>query len=475
MLYAGLAISWKSEAVVRGPSSLSRRQLTVMLSVLAFAAIILGAGGAWFASSYTERSSDRVLRSAATAISETLAVEQGQVRVEVPIGAFSFLEDSGRDSVFYNVSQGGRFLTGYRELGLPEIEPDAEADTTFHDGEIFGQRIRIATQVRQLPREKIPVVVQLAETLNERRSQTFQMLAGLIILELMLVAIAALLVRPAVSWGLKPVTRLQEQLTRGDALGSDIEPLDTAEVPAELRDLVDAFNQLLHRLGDALSAHRQFTGDASHQMRTPLAILKTHVSLLKKVEFDSAEARMSIADIDAASNRLERVLSQLLSLARAEGGAPEAARSKIKLGALTADVCRLAAPAALNAKVDIQFECKRDVVIASHQVIIEEIISNLIDNSVRYNHPGGFVFVRVGRTNNRPFIEIADNGPGIASEDRANVFKRFHRLNRDYNKAGSGLGLPIAKVLAQSIGAYLSLDDRDEGRGCKFTLMFDPS
>ncbi|CAN1535952.1 BaeS Signal transduction histidine kinase [Sphingomonadaceae bacterium] len=461
--------------MVFGPSSLSRRQLTVMLSVLAFAAIVLGVGGAWFASSYTERSADRVLRGAATAISETLAVEQGQVSGEVPIGAFSFLEDSGRDSVFYSVSQGARLITGYSDLGLPQVDPDTQADTTFRYGKIFGQRVRIATQIRQLPRQREPVVVQLAETLNERWSQTFQMLVGFITLELILVAIAALLIRPAVRWGLKPVTRLQAQLMGGIAGGSDIEPLDTSDVPIELRDLVDGFNLLLYRLGDALSAHRQFTGDASHQMRTPLAILKTHVSLLKKIDLDCPEARASIADIESAGNRLERLLSQLLSLARAEGGAPETLRKRVRLGALTADLCRHAAPAALNANIDIQFECQRDVVVTSYPVVVEEIVSNLLDNAVRYNRSGGSVYVRVGRIKKRPFIEVADNGPGIASDDHANVFKRFYRLNRDHNKSGSGLGLPIAKVLAHSISADLLLEDANWGEGCKFTLIFDRS
>lgn len=456
-----------------GPSSLSRRQLTVMLSALAVVALVLGAGGAWFASSYTERAADRVLRSAATAISETLAVEQGIVRAEVPIGAFSFLEDSGRDSVYYNVTQGSKLLTGYGELGIPPLDGDGELDTTFRYGEIFGEKVRIARQMRELPRQNTAIAVQVAETLNERQGQTFRMLAGLIALELMLIVTAALLVRPAVRWGLRPVTRLQEQLSGRGAAGIDIGPLDVAKVPRELCGLVEEFNQLLHRLGDALATHRQFTGDASHQMRTPLAILKAHVALLKQIDSGDVATRSSIADIEAASNRLERLLSQLLSLARAEGGSPSTKKRKVRLATLTADICRRAVPAALNSGVEIQFESKREVIVASHPLIIEEIVGNLIDNAVRYNKPGGSVLVRVGRSKERPFIEVDDDGPGIASHDRENVFKRFHRLNRDQQKSGSGLGLPIAKVLAQSISANLSLDDRGSAPGCKFTLKFE--
>lgn len=455
-----------------GPSSLSRRQLTITLSVLAVAALLLGAGGFWFVQSYAERAADRVLRSAATEISETSTAEQGNVRVVVPFGAFSFLEDSGKDSVFYNVTQGSRILTGYRELGIPDIATISDEETSFRYSKVFGEEVRVATQVRRLPRQQALVAVQVAETLNERRSQSFRMMAGLSVLELMLVAIAALLVRPAVRWGLKPVTRLSNQLVaRGDTV-ADIAPLDPADVPTELRDLVDGFNHLLVRLSEALSAHRQFTGDASHQMRTPLAVLKTHVALLKRSDIRSAEALSSIDDIAAAGNRLERLLSQLLSLARAEGGVANTARKKIKLGALTAEICRRAAPGALEADVDIQFECEHDGVIVSQPLIIEEILSNLIDNAVRYNRPGGSVTVRVADDNDGPFVEVEDTGPGIAVKDRSNVFLRFHRLNRDQQKAGSGLGLPIAKVLAESISAKLTLEDSRGVNGCRFRLAF---
>jgi two-component system sensor histidine kinase TctE len=444
-----------------------------MLSVLAVVALLLSSGGAWYASSYTENAADRVLRSAATAISETLAVEQGRAVVAVPVGAFSFLEDSGRDSVFYNVSQDQRVLTGYSGLGLPPDEEGGDADTSFRYGEIFGREVRIATQVRKLPRQKSPVVVQVAETLTERHNQMYQILAGLIGLEMMLVVIAGLLIRPAVRWGLKPVASLQKQLVRSDGSVLDVKPLDTNGVPMELLNLVDGFNQLIHRLGEALASHRQFTGDASHQLRTPLAIIKAHIALLKSADLDSAGSRSSIADIESAASRLGRLLSQLLSLARAEGERPDIPPKRVRLDMLTADVSRQAVPAAINAGIDIQFECQHPIVVTSHPLIIAEIVGNLIDNAVRYNHRGGSVFVRVGLDNESAFVEIEDDGPGIPIEDRANVFKRFQRLDRDHLKSGSGLGLPIAKALANSLSGSLELYQRSAGSGCRFRLTFN--
>lgn len=453
------------------PNSLSQRQLVIMVSALVLIAGILAAGGTLLAASFAERASDRVLRSAVTAISDTLTVEGDAVQGRVPAGAFSFLEDAGQDSVFYNVSQGGRIITGYDELAVEA--PDDGEDFAFHDSEVFGQPVRVAAQRVDLPRQEQPVIVQVAETLHHRESQTMEMLLAVLVLELVLVLAAVAMIKPAVRWGLRPVERLQSQLSNQKISALAQTQLETRDVPRELQGLVEAYNHLIAQLGDALVAHRRFTGDASHQLRTPLTILKSHIAVLQQAGPGSDVLDQSVKDIADASARLERLLSQLLKLARAEGGGiSDNAIVETDLTELIADLCRRLAPEALKQSMDIAFHAEGKVLVRTHPIVIEEIVANLIENAIRYNRPQGLIEVLIENRECGPVIEVCDNGPGIAAKDQDRIFRRFSRLTRDSAKPGSGLGLAISRTLAEAVGASVDLAWSEVGKGSLFRVTF---
>ncbi len=442
-----------------------------MVSALVGIAAVLAAGGTLLAANFAERASDRVLRSAVSSISETLTAEGDTIQGRVPVSAFNFLEDSGQDSVFYNISQGNQVITGYNELAI--VAPEQGYETVFRDGEVFGQPVRIAAQRIELPRQRQPVIVQVAETLYHRRSQTIEMVMAVLFLELVLVLAVAALIKPAVRWGLRPVEKLQTQLN-DEKLGTPGKTkLDTREVPRELQGLVESYNQLIAHLGDALIAHRQFTGDASHQLRTPLTILKSHITVLQRASTTPEDARQSVCDIADASLRLERLLSQLLKLARAEGeGVSESAIVETELVMLTADLCRRMAPEALQLGIEIEFVSSGPVIVRTHPVVIEEIVSNLVDNAMRYSRPNGTIEVCVERQELGPVIEVRDTGPGIALKDQDRIFRRFSRLSRDSAKPGSGLGLAISRTLADAVGANVELAWSEVGEGSLFRVSF---
>jgi two-component system sensor histidine kinase TctE len=452
-------------------NSLSQRQLVIMVSALVGIAAILAVGGTVLAASYAERASDRVLRSAVNAISDTLTVEGDVIQGRVPAGAFSFLEDTGQDSVFYNISQGDRIITGYQELAVES--PENAAGFAYRDDEVFGQKVRVASQAVELPRQAQPVVIQVAETLHHRESQTREMLFAVLVLELVLVLAVAAMIKPAVRWGLRPVERLQAQLSDERISPLVQAKLDTQAVPSELQGLVEAYNHLLAQLGDAVVAHRRFTGDASHQLRTPLTILKSHIAVLQQSDAGSVGFDQSLSDIAEASARLERLLSQLLKLARAEGGGvSDSAVVQTDLTHLIADLCRRLAPEALQHGMDIEFHAAGDTIIRTHPVVVEEIVGNLIDNAIRYNRPQGRIEVRVERGKHGPIIEVRDEGPGIAPQDRDRIFRRFSRLSRDSAKPGSGLGLAISRTLAEAVGANVEIAQSEAGRGSIFRVTF---
>jgi two-component system, OmpR family, sensor histidine kinase TctE len=252
-------------------------------------------------------------------------------------------------------------------------------------------------------------------------------------------------------------------------LRSHPSPLPLADVPRELRDLVTTFNALLGRLDHAVEGMRRFTADASHQMRTPLSILRTHIGVLK-TQIEERARSESIADIEAATDRLQRLLIQLLALARAEGAEPSGlSLNEIDVSATARSVAEDYAPQALRAGVELHLvtEAGEPLITRCDKVLLTEMLSNLVDNAVRYNTHGGNVMIRVAGDDEHVIIEVEDDGPGIPECDLDKVFTRFYRLNRDQNLPGSGLGLSIVQVLAQILDARIELRGGQNDRGLR--------
>jgi two-component system sensor histidine kinase TctE len=446
--------------------SLTGRLLWALVGSLTIVAVVLGAGGAWLINGIVEGSADRLLGASARAIAETLAVDEGEITLDLPPFALGMLENNARDNVYYSVRHNGRLITGYPDL--PTAAPagvDLE-ESTFRYAEYRGARIRIAAEARRLPRINGPIVVQVAETLDARRELSRRMLAGLAILEALLVSVAGLLVWPTVKWSLRPLTRLREEMDARSQARADFKPLPMAGVPVELSALVEGFNGLLSRLEASVEGMRRFTADASHQMRTPLAILRTHLALLRKHGADSVKGRASLDDIDLATDRLQSLLTGLITLARTEDAVASESREIVDLADVARQVATEFAPLASKSRIHIELDAPETGVPSSADpVLVTELLSNLIDNAIRYNSRGGQVVVRVSSSEDASILQVDDDGAGIPEADRAAVFQRFYRLARDQHRAGSGLGLSIVQAIASRLGASLRLDAGLGGRG----------
>ncbi len=419
-----------------------------------------------------EVTNDRILNASAQSIAESLAVEDGEVTLDMPPASLGMLENDARDSVFYSVRQGSRVITGYASLPALETRNLSDRNSVFGDLVYQGQPIRVVAQARHLPGIKGLVIIQVAETLEGRHEVVSQMLLGLALLEATLIGLAFMLIPVAVRWGIRPLIRLREAVNR--QRGSDFTPLSLANVPYELIDVVTSFNGLLGRFEAAVRGIRQFTADASHQMRTPLAILRAHINVLKQAKPDSAEARSSIEDIDVASERLRNLLVQLLSLARAERITPQALKFElIDVGRLLRTIVAEHVPQAIAANIDLRIEGELEKCsVSTHFSLASELLGNLIDNAIRYNRPGGHVWMEASRSAGKVKITIADDGPGIAPEDRERVFQRFVRLDERQSPGGSGLGLAIARAIADRLGASISLAGGATGTGLTFSILF---
>jgi signal transduction histidine kinase len=256
-----------------------------------------------------------------------------------------------------------------------------------------------------------------------------------------------------------------------------VEPVPATMSPDELGSMAQALETLrtsaleAERLQQAMS---RFTADASHQMRTPLTILRTHISVLGGLIPKNNEAYSSLKDIQEAADRLQRLLIQLLKLARADGGRSLDKESEtIDLREVIQEIATKHVPQALEASIDLHFEAApRQFPTQANPIMIHEIFANLIDNAIRYNSAGGSVVIRLFDDQGKHVVDVEDDGPGIPETERDKVFTRFYRLNRDQSRVGSGLGLAIVQSFATSLNAQISMSAGANDRGLRVRVSF---
>ena len=452
-----------------GGVSIKNRLLLTLLAPLGLIMLALGFGGAWLIGRAVENSSDRVLSGSLQAITETLAVQEGNLTMDLPPSALGMLENADRDNVYYNVTYHGKLITGYAELGTP---PRGSSEIAFRYGEFHGVPIRIASEQKLVPQLDMPVLVQVAETTKNRNTLVHRMLAWLVSAETFLLLAIAVLVYFAVDWGLRPLTALREEIQdRNRQPDLDFTPLPLAAVPQEALALVSAFNALLDHVDTAFDSLKRFTSDASHQLRAPLAVARTHVELLERRAGNSVELRDALADISGAIRNLQHLIVQLISLAKAEQPtANDESSERFDLVACAAATARNQATVALARNMEFSFETECDgLFVAGNAIYAGEMIANLLDNAIGYG--SRHVTVRIFRSG---LLEIEDDGPGIPPADRARAFERFCRLPNGMSRDGSGLGLSIVLALGRRIGATVELHVPTSGQGLNAQVRFRP-
>jgi two-component system, OmpR family, sensor histidine kinase TctE len=461
--------------MARGQPSLKTRFLVGLLVPVSCIAVAVAVGGSLVISHVVEVTHDRLLKGSLLAIAERLAVEDGEVTVDLPRVALSMLETQSDDSVFYRVSADGQTVTGYSDLPLPRkaaLEPE---QPIFWDDSYGGNAVRIAAISRHVYGIAKPVLVTVAETEHAREQLWREMIRELAMAEIVLLAVIALLTWLAVERGLGPLAQLKRQIDRRGIRGSkDFQPLDLQMVPKEALAPAQAINELLDRVSLATQILRQFTADASHQMRTPLAALRTHLDLLQRRLTGSSEMTEMVMEVDAQVVRLDRMISQLLTLARADEDALVRSPSEtISLVTKAKQILALRAQAAAARNIELQLEVEQDEMsIEANELLVDEVFGNVIDNAIRYGAAGGVVIARVSRDGETGVVDLEDDGPGIPPAERQKVFERFYRIARPDAPDGSGLGLSIVRVLLDRMGGSIELGEGKRLRGLRVTMRF---
>lgn len=444
------------------------RWLLIPLSLL----FLLDAAGSWFIAASL---SDRVYDGELMEIARELALHVKSVGAKL---AWDLESDAERtllldqvDKVYYAVhSPAGDLVAGDATLEQPGA---AHAGAqSFYDGELHGDGVRFAVLRTGLESESFgpPAVVQVAETLVKRRTLAREIFIDVILPQLLLILIAGLLVWMGVARGLSPLGHLRQAVAARSHL--DLSPVaPSADIPGEVHPLLQAINDLMARLDEVLTFQNRFIADAAHQLRTPVAGLKAHIEVALR-EDDPAQTRQALAHLYTAVERMSRLVSQLLSLARNEPSTVKKLElAPLDLNKLVFETTMEWVPEAYKKDIDLGFEgAERHITIKGDAMRLTELVNNLLDNAIRYSRRGGKVTVRV-LPHPRPRVSISDDGPSIPVEERQRVFERFHRLLGSHAD-GSGLGLAIVREIAALHHADISLDDDTDGVGNTFTVSF---
>jgi len=271
---------------------------------------------------------------------------------------------------------------------------------------------------------------------------------------------------------LEPVSALAEQAARIGATSLH-ERVVVPNPRDELGRLAAVLNDLLERLDRSFEEQRRFTADASHELRTPVAIISGEAELALSREGRSpAELRDALARVRAESDRLKQIVEDLFLLARAEAGDPIVVPREVYLGEVAADSVRALRSLAERKDVTLAFTGSEDLPFQGDEALLRRLFVNLLDNAIKYTPAGGDVTLSAERRNGDYLVTVADTGPGIPADAQPHIFDRFYRSDRDRRASatgGAGLGLAIASWVAQTHGGSLALD-RSDASGSRFIV-----
>jgi two-component system sensor histidine kinase TctE len=336
----------------------------------------------------------------------------------------------------------------------------------FADALFQGHSVRLVSL--QVAGAGGPVTVTLAET-RQRREQTQRvMLVGKLLVDFAELDLTLLVVWAAVYFGLQPLGRLREQAEAHSR--RELQRFDEARVPGELRPVIVAFNRVLELLHEAALAQRRFVADAAHHLRTPVAGLLAQIEVLRS-ESRAAPLDRELALLQRGAQSLAHSANQLLALARAEpASAQETHFQPVELDALVRELVERHVERADQAGIDLGAE-PGAACILGEAWLLEDLLTNLIDNALKYTPRGGRVTVRSGAAGSGAYLEVEDDGPGIPEGERSRVRERFYR------RAGSpgigvGLGLAIVDEIARAHRGSFSIGSGAAGRGARLRVSF---
>ncbi|CAM3590164.1 Sensor protein QseC [Bordetella sputigena] len=412
-----------------------------------------------YAHSAADRAFDRLLAASALTIAGSVQIDENDVTAEPPFSSLAML--SGNDRVFYSVrNASGRPITGYDDLA-PGLPLARSASPVFSDGIYHDESIRIATVGRLISagRHAGWVTIRVAETRDSRDALAAEILNRSALPLLVVVPVALALLWFGIQRAFAPLALIERSL-RARA-PDDLTPLETP-VPREVKGLAEALNGFMRRLSGIMSSLNNLVADAAHQVRTPLASLRAQAEVAMD-ETDPDRLRARVARIHQNATHASQLINQLLMDATITHRLSMRGHESVGIAETVNETRRRIGPLdAQRLRISIAPEVRRARVVGD-RVALREMLRNLVDNALRYAPDGAVEIQATPVAGYRVALTVNDCGPGIADDEKDAVQQRFTRGRSGTGTPGSGLGLSIAKTVAEAHGGALWLQDRVGG------------
>lgn len=426
---------------------------------------------AYFSSQYFINAAfDRSLARRTYALADRVEVIDGRPHVDISVAAREMLAFDQEDLLFHRVMDPqSRVIEGERDMPpIPGRKTLRPGQLLFYDGIKDDDRIRVAAFALSLKgtRAQGTVLIQVGETVSRRSTMADRATLAIVIPMLLMTLTAAAAIAYGVGRGLEPLSRLRDRLSARQAF--DLSPVPLDDTPAELRPFLDEINSLLLRLAEAVEAQSRFVSDAAHQLRTPIAGIRAQAEAAL-VNAQPDDAQHALARIAQVTRTMGELVQKLLLLARVDAAENTLQMVPLDSLELIREVARSWAPSALDKGVEISFEANvGHASVMGDPQLLREMLSNLIDNALRYG--GSRITLAVRAAGQGVRWQVADNGPGIPLQQQADVFVPFFRLSGGVD--GAGLGLTIVRRIAHLHGAEVGLGAADGATGLVVNIEF---
>lgn len=422
---------------------------------------------------------DRSLYGSVRTIDNAIGMAGESVQLSLPDAAMEMFETAAQTHVFYRVSieraGGVETITGYDDLPLPSGKL-VNNEPRFYDATYHGDPVRIAAMARPVyrPDAHLRVIIQVAETAEPRTTLIARVWRSALARDAVLILLSAAILVGGITYVLRPLARVRDDVRARSP--EDLTPLAFDHVPVEVRPLVDAVNTHVARSEAMAQAQAQFIADAAHQLRTPLAILKTQAEFAQRqltTHADPQAAREAVGAIETQLGQAARLTNQLLALARVrrDGATPAETVEVIDAVAVAEQVALDYLPLARGKQQDFGWErpARLSLPVRADAALLREALANLVHNAIQYSPRGSRITLSASQADDEALLIVEDDGPGIPQEEREKVFARFYR-RVGHAEPGSGLGLAISREMAARFGGSVLLEDATQGKGVRAVL-----
>ena len=310
-------------------------------------------------------------------------------------------------------------------------------------------------------------LVQVAEQREARDHLAGTVVGNMLMPMLIMLPILGALIWFGISRGLRPLNAISNEVAQRRP--ESLEPMALQAVPDEVAPLVQDLNRLFERVSESLDKERRFTADAAHELRTPLAAIKTQAQVAQAASKDAGR-QQALASVVEGCDRAARLVEQLLTLARLE---PESfkARESCDLRSITREVIAELAPKAVSKNIELQLVAEQEAIMQGDTALLGILVRNLADNAVRYSPGNSAVQIRIRSSGEIIELSVCDQGPGIPEAEKARIWDRFYRVLGS-GETGSGLGLSIVKQIADLHHAEVETASGENGKGLCVNVKF---